>query len=289
MCVFISSIHNNMIVNEYHRSTSISDVIGIKVMHDISSALDEHLICNDSKWFSVKGNKLKPCVKNQAEYLSKKFQAKLNTLGWAIEKEIDDQRIDSFISYSYEGAFLQLSKARLMDLISEIDPDDPSFIPKVTDSLSLYKRKSPIVANQRIAEDNDVKYGKFDVRIGLEFETGNIASSFRAIGKLNFLYETGQIDIGVFVTCASKDDSTRIWPSSNRNGSLTELKNRKFLSQIKFPSIVAGFKPDGYSRDADYLGRTGSKYRIPLSTEAFEMKGKRYRYAADKESCILLE
>jgi hypothetical protein len=278
-----------MVVSQFHRSASISAAIGTRVMGDISSALDEYLICNDSKWFNFKGNRLKPCVKNQAEYLSKKFQANLNALGWQIEKVIDDQRIDSFVLYPYEGEFLQLNKLRLMDLISKIDPDDPLFLPKVSDSLSLYRRKSPIVANQQIAEENDVKYGKFDVRIGLEFETGNIASSFRAIGKLNFLYETGQIDIGVFVTCSSKDDSTRIWPSSNRNGSLTELNNRKFLSQIKFPSIVAGFKPDGYSRDADYLGRTGSKYRIPLSTEEFEMNGKRYRYATDKESCILLE
>src|SRR5262249_25316698 len=67
------------------------------------------------------------------------------------------------------------------------------------------------------------------VRVGLEFETGNIASSFRALWKLNILYLANLLDAGVFITSLDKTTTAaRIWPQSNRNGSFTELEQRNY-------------------------------------------------------------
>src|SRR5207244_4405488 len=94
------------------------------------------------------------------------------------------------------------------------------------------------------------------LRVGLEFETGNIASSFRSLNKMNFLFRKGLIDAGVFI--ASRDKKTtaaRIWPMSNRNGSFEELERRNYREMISFPIWELSFAPDGVSQTAPYLGR----------------------------------
>ncbi len=107
------------------------------------------------------------------------------------------------------------------------------------------------------------KYVSYRYKIGIEFETGNVASSFRAINKLNGLFHQGQIDGGCFITSIDKKNSaTRIWPVSNRNGSFQELKNRSYLSQVSLPLICIGFAPDGFSRAAPFLGANGALYNL---------------------------
>jgi hypothetical protein len=100
-------------------------------------------------------------------------------------------------------------------------------------------------------------------RIGLEFETGNIASSFRALTKLGFLYRRGHIDAGAFITSIDKANAAaRIWPTANRNGSFVELEARQYRDSIFFPIWEAGFAPDSFNRNAPYLGPKKTTYTM---------------------------
>lgn len=128
--------------------------------------------------------------------------------------------------------------------------------------------------------------GMEKIRIGLEFETGNIASSFRAFSKLNSLFRLGKIDAGVFIT--SKDKSTtacRLWPVSNRNGSFEELEKRN----IALPMFEFSFCPDGYSHHAPYLGSGGNTYFLIDQGRTKVIGGIRYRiFTGEKKSDTLL-
>ena len=110
----------------------------------------------------------------------------------------------------------------------------------------------------------------------MEFETGNIASSFRAISKLNNLFDIGEIDIGVFITSEDKTSSTKIWPSSNRNGSIEELNKRKFIQSIKFPAIIVGFAPDGWDENVGFLKSDKNRFSLSENIEIREIEGKSY-------------
>ena len=128
-----------------------------------------------------------------------------------------------------------------------------------------------------------------NVRIGFEFETGNIASSFRALSKLDSLYKQGAIDIGVFVTSIDKGSTaTRIWPSSNRNGSFEELKNRDYKRNVEVPLIEYGFRPDRIDSTAPYLFKDGSTYYPIFTGKDVEVSGKLFSiYTSDGVEVLL--
>ena len=108
-------------------------------------------------------------------------------------------------------------------------------------------------------------------KVGVEFETGNIASSFRALRKLSDLFANGSIDAGVFVTSIDKASSaTRIWPVSNRNGSFEELRRRNYESGLDLPMLCVGFAPDGFSTEVPHLGQDGELYTIKLTDQQTE-------------------
>jgi hypothetical protein len=117
--------------------------------------------------------------------------------------------------------------------------------------------------------------------VGVEFETGNIASSFRALTKLGNLFSAGKIDAGVFVTSNDKANcAARIWPASNRNGSFEELRRRRYKDNVALPLWEVGFAPDAFDSSAPYLGIDGSLYRPVASPtvaeEDEEIDGVRY-------------
>ena len=115
------------------------------------------------------------------------------------------------------------------------------------------------------------------LRVGLEFETGNIASSFRALIKLNNLYADGHIDLGVFVASIDKARcATRIWPVTNRNGSFEELDARDFRANLIVPLWEFGFAPDEFSSDVSYLGQDGSVYSPQSTGRSIDHAGTRY-------------
>ena len=118
-------------------------------------------------------------------------------------------------------------------------------------------------------------------RIGLEFETGNIASSFRAINKLQTLFNEDLIDVGVFITSKSKENgAARIWPSSNRNGSFEELSNRKYQTQRSYPHIDISFWPDGYDNSAPYFDEHGCFQLSEIQTA--RVNGKMYELGKNR-------
>jgi hypothetical protein len=131
----------------------------------------------------------------------------------------------------------------------------------------------------RFARFFDAVLGNTVVRVGLEFETGNIASSFRSLNKLNYLFRAGHIDAGVFITSRDKVSTAgKIWPVSNRNGSFEELERRNYAETISFPIWEFAFSPDSVSQTAPYLGADGTTYTptntgrvVTIGTERYEV------------------
>jgi len=208
---------------------------------------------------------------NSAKYISNKFQRNLAMHeGCYGETKRLDQSFDGLIELEYSGFAYSLQSERdVVDVSLEyirrkgldkktINNLFPMFygmyvertcfnIPDVIDTADLF-----------YGENIDVQYN-----IGVEFETGNVASSFRAINKLNGLFQQGEIDGGCFITSVDKASSaTRIWPVSNRNGSFQELKQRGYVNQISLPLICIGFAPDGFSSNVGFLSNLGDKYYL---------------------------
>lgn len=219
--------------------------------------LENPFIVNPTKWFEYSNNLLKPRVVNKAEHLSYNFHQGLKEIGWKIDHVISDQEIDAFKIITVDNCpGMTISQSSLSQCLATL-PIDDKLLSTVSDLYSNHFCRNFFQVTNRICGSffekvcNNVK-----IRVGLEFETGNIASSFRAILKLNNLYSDNKIDVGVFVCSNSKSAATKIWPSSNRNGSIDELMNRNFLSNVKFPILLCGFEPDGWDASVGYLEKT---------------------------------
>ena len=259
----------------YHRCNpdAVAEKISDRVVRDVSRSLGsivtrrKKFVVNDAEWFIRRGHgRLTPCVMNAAKFISGTFQ---NTLreqcGWETNIEIAGQEIDGFVSLTGGGRRFRIPPdARFVDFYRlHCEQNAPPDIRK--EFLSSWRRYVQIGINQ-LAEVEPAFQGFFEksgpdaatVRVGLEFETGNIASAFRALDKLETLYVTGHIDYGVFVTSINKEHAAaRIWPSSNRNGSFSELENRNYRNNRTVPLWEFGFGPDKFDRAAAYLGNAG--------------------------------
>ena len=290
---------------------SFSDsAINTRVSDDTKWALGEistsdgKFIINDTLWYWVnpKGQ-LRPCVVNSAKYISTHFQQNLEAKGWHKEELIDNQRIDAYIELHTSVKCHELTKDNFFEFLRKFD--DLANAGELAGELqgleldgvcsALYQKyvkrsifsidKLPINLQELFA---DTAGGSL-VRIGVEFETGNIASSFRALTKLNNLYVAGLIDAGVFITSEDKNNcAARIWPVSNRNGSFQELVNRNYLQNILVPLWEYSFKPDGFSDSAPYLGEGLTLY-YPKDTGATRViEGNEYQiWAGEKGQEIL--
>jgi hypothetical protein len=234
---------------------------------------DRGFVVNDTIHFRRQRNsKVTPCVMNSANFISKRFQSNLAGIeGCRGETKIIEQDIDGIITCRYSGAGYKIrDRNKLLEVLHnyiksrDLPPDSvftlfPMFY-------GMYVQ-SDIYDIAHLPSEDHKLFDKIDVdktfRLGVEFETGNVASSFRAINKLFILFQAGHIDAGIFVTSTDKTSSaTRIWPVSNRNGSFQELRQRNFMKQISLPLICIGFAPDGFDSNAPFLGRTGSLYNI---------------------------
>ena len=266
------------------------------IKKDISFAFDlegtGQTIINPTKFFKMHPDgKLKAIVMNQAEFLSKGFQKRLVDAGWAIEETLNKQTIDGFSHLSEELIeSASLTKDNFVKILNELDLENPHFLDQISSYYkNFYKRNCFNVDSGESKEYFSIKPSRVRLKVGLEFETGNIASSFRAISKLNVLYNKSYIDVGIFITSYDKSVSTRIWPSSNRNGSIEELNNRKFLEQIQFPLILIGFEPDVWDGNASFLKRDGTRYSLDGMTTEKTVLGKKYIYHNLKKIYELVE
>ncbi len=248
--------------------------VSARVTGDVTAALQavttvgSQFVINDTPWlWKNPQGAMRPQVVNSAKYLSVKFQAYLHTQkGWDKEKTLAGQTIDAHIELPCPAGH-QLDKSRLTAFLDEYTTDNPEA--SVDDVFFRYVKRSCLGLSTV-----DPKYHHYfgigaaatRIRIGLEFETGNIASSFRSLNKLNFLFRKGQIDSGVFITSRDKDTtSARIWPMSNRNGSFQELEQRNYRETISFPVWEFAFAPDSIDRNAPYLGKDGTTF-VPVNT-----------------------
>lgn len=244
----------------------ISNTIENEIQNSFNAYLENPFIINDTKWFEFSSGKLKPRVTNKAEYISKKFQNGLEKYGWHIDHKLLNQEIDGYKEFQISGIKgFTISEENFRLLLSTLHLDD-KFLKIITciylcNFLKNLYLNPPLVDQKLFQEISTTA----KVRVGLEFETGNIASSFRALSKLNFLFLENAIDIGIFITSNSKNVSTRIWPSANRNGSLEELNQRKFLEDIRLPILICGFEPDKWDNTAQYLGNK-DRYQIIAET-----------------------
>ncbi len=251
-------------------------------LNSINTKGDEFIV-NDRLYFrEQRRNKFTPCVVNSATFLSSKFQAYLDSAKYSKgETKIGEQSIDGFLEIPFNGTGYEIKdKNNILKLIHEyIDIENLS--PKSV--YTLFPKFYGMYVDRNLFDVPELPahlvklFNPQRVRdvykIGVEFETGNIASSFRALNKLFVLFQTGAIDAGVFVTCKDKANaSTRIWPQTNRNGSFQELNQRNYLEQVSLPLISISFAPDGFSGTAPFLGKAGNTYH-PKDTGAVHSSG----------------
>ncbi|MDU1036852.1 MAG: hypothetical protein E7A30_11905, partial [Staphylococcus sp.] len=253
---------------------TISEIVKKNVTYSLNKiiTINDKFIINDTSFMRKQSNnRITPCVMNSASFISSKFQHNLSLLrNCSGEININQQRIDGLIRVEYNGSAYRIKdKSKILEIAfkyieSKNLPNSviyalfPMFYGMYVDRLCF-----SIPELNGIEHLFDIEQVNYHYKIGVEFETGNVSSSFRAINKLNNLFHEGHIDGGCFITSIDKKNSaTRIWPVSNRNGSFQELKNRAYISQISLPLICIGFAPDEFSQTAPFLGANGELYEL---------------------------
>jgi hypothetical protein len=263
-----------------------------RVRKDVSKALGAvqtvagSFIVNDTLWLAVNDRgKVTPCVMNSAKFISGIFLNSLSRLGWSLEKTIIEQTIDAYIALPQPGQAYRVPDKQFVDYFQAYTSttDGLQEVKEAGGLDRLFSRLYGTLVSRPFVHPTTVpdllqRYAEpvpesVTVRIGLEFETGNIASSFRSLLKLGLLYAAQEIDLGVFITSIDKPScATRIWPTTNRNGSFQELKQRNYQRMVILPLWEFGFAPDGFSSTTGYLAGDGSLY-TPKSTNGKHVDG----------------
>jgi hypothetical protein len=271
-----------MVLDWYHVDYSLPKELVSLIKNEIEVAFDidgsGKFVVNPKHFYGKQKGKLTRAVINSANYISGRFQGRLSELDWILERKLLNQKIDGYKEYKLESEdVVAIYKNEYGEVLKEIDPDIENYLNIVSDLHSRYYKRNAFTQSEDFPKKGFTHVSSsIKVRVGLEFETGNIASSFRAIGKMNVLYENDKIDVGVFITSIDKKVSTNIWPSSNRNGSIEELRNREFMTQIKFPAIIIGFAPDKWDESALFLGANKERFELTGETEEVEFNGSRF-------------
>jgi len=265
-----------------------------RIATDVAAALyrvqtlDGRFLVNDRPFFTRKAaGTLKPCVVNTASYISGHFQKALEGLGWTKEKTVNRQRIDAYIEIPVSGYAFSIPANSFPNVFEEyldLKYDDLSDVRLDREASRLYRGYVARTKFQITDFPASLRHLfttrpiTSPIRIGLEFETGNIASSFRALMKLEELFSSGHIDLGVFVTCIDKGTcAARIWPQSNRNGSFQELKQREYASGRTVPTFDIGFAPDGFGDYYPFLGKNLKTYKMHPTDRTLTHGGTSYR------------
>ncbi|TBN32180.1 hypothetical protein [Pseudomonas sp. BGI-2] len=274
-----------MRINIEHDGQFIPDMIRDRAFEIISNCLNSirtspaGFIVNDTLHFRRQRNSnVTACVMNSANFISSQFQRNLSQIpGCRGETNIAGQDIDGMIVQQYTGIGYRVKdKNKLLevlhDYIVQKNLPESAIYTLFPMFYGMYVQNAFYDISHLPPEAIEL-FESVPVdalfRLGVEFETGNVASSFRALNKLFVLFQEGHIDAGVFVTSTDKSTSaTRIWPVSNRNGSFQELRQRNYLGQVSLPLLCVGFAPDGFDSQAQFLGRGGLLYSLrPTGTK----------------------
>lgn len=269
---------------------SISESIRDRLTRDVTSALKsvktvgDEFVVNDTLWFwRNPAGAIRPTVVNAAGYISKQFQNHLQQLGWQKEPTINGQNFDALLAFQDSVKCYSLLESDFLTVLQRMR--EAGFEDYGLEATAIFRQfvqsSTPFLPSSLVpfSESFTSEVRSYDFRIGLEFETGNIASSFRAIDKLQGLYDSDEIDIGIFVTSKSKrDGAARIWPVSNRNGSFEELRQRNYQDRRRYPHIDISFRPDRYDANAKYFGDDGL-YEMKFTGEVEDVGGIQYDVA----------
>lgn len=260
------------------------------------TTINNKFIINDSLYFrNQRTQKITPCVMNSATFISTAFQKNLSKIDNCHgETKINDQSFDGYIEVPYSGIGYKIKDPNeLLRVIHRYI--DLYNLPK-NSVYTLFPMFYGMYVERGYYDINSLQFARdlfyseevsHIFRVGVEFETGNVASSFRAINKLYTLFQYNNIDCGCFITSQDKGScATRIWPVSNRNGSFQELEQRNYRNQISLPLIAIGFAPDGFDQNAPFLSRNGDLYN-PFDTGTTDSEGKyRIFLGEDKEQLL---
>ena len=261
----------------------------------------DKFIVNPTIWYSIVPTKkghldAKPRVMNSADFLSRQLGKNLKSRGWtagAKEQQIDGQKIDGYIELESRETMSKMSEGDIIEFLYEAKnagllvgtPSKQAFDfyhSRFCNNSWLIPKEVPQVLHRFF-----MTAPPRPIRVGLEFETGNIASSFRALMKLELLFKKGLLDYGVFITSIDKaTTAAQIWPVSNRNGSFTELANRRATVGLTIPLLQIGFQPDGLSKSAGYLGADGRTFKPKPTGKRRKVSGLTFlEYKFNGASC----
>ncbi|ELA8075106.1 hypothetical protein ACA877_000480 [Vibrio alginolyticus] len=266
-----------------------------KALNEITTVNNKFII-NDSLYFRrQRTKKITPCVMNSATYISSQFQSNLDKIeSCRGETKANGQAFDGYMEIPYEGKGYKIKKPNdLLYVIHEYIKINE--LPSKS-IYTLFPMFYGMYVERGFYDINSLGFaeGMFDsvmvkhkFRVGVEFETGNVASSFRAINKLYTLFQSNIIDCGCFITSKDKGTcATRIWPVSNRNGSFQELEQRNYRDQVSLPLISIGFAPDGFDANAPFLSRKYGLYS-PQDTGTLDESGKFKIFLGEDEEELL--
>jgi hypothetical protein len=265
-----------------------------KVDGDVRAALQSVItvggkfVVNDSLWYGLdKRGKVKPRVVNSADFISRTFQRTLVSRGWSIPKAsaLAGQAIDGYIELPLATGSKGYAPDRnqFRSFFEDYWDDHPTEDVD-RDFLRYYQTYhrrdffglGSLDARYHHHFAEKTVSAKTLLKIGLEFETGNIASSFRALWKLNVLFLAKLIDAGIFITAIDKKNAAgRIWPVANRNGSFEELEHRNYKRNVLLPLWEYSFAPDRFDAAAPHLGRAGT-YTLTNAGRTTTAGGKQY-------------
>ncbi|WP_318496516.1 PDDEXK family nuclease [Photobacterium leiognathi] len=283
---------------------SIPEIVRTKIVENINISLnnittiDGKFIINDKLFFKSQNKRRpSPCVVNSANFISKKFQYELSQIENCYgETKINNQSFDGLMNVNYSGeGYTIKDKNKILELVHKYIENKKLPIRTVYTLFPLFYGMYVERGYYNLLPELNFARDLFKVeevnqtfKVGVEFETGNIASSFRAINKLNTLFHENEIDCGCFITSNDKcNGATRIWPVSNRNGSFEELINRNYIDQISLPLVAIGFTPDGFCQDAPLLGFDGKLY-TPEDTGRLNDTGEYKVLLGDRKEEILI-
>lgn len=262
--------------------------VELKLKDDISAALrsiktdGDDFVVNPTVWYRPGKSAATPRVANEAGFLSKTFQNSLlyPASPWSIETTIENQTIDAYAEFQciVPGATIDLQS--LCDWVPQGHCTALEIPARFGKFYGTHVRRSLYSADglpEELRARAIVAPNPSVLRVGVEFETGNIASSFRALLKLNLLFRLEAIDLGVFVTSNSRNGAaTVIWPASNRNGSFDELEQRRWAEVIDVPILGIGFEPDKLDVSAPILRHTGMHKSLASTAQLVKIGKKSY-------------
>jgi hypothetical protein len=269
-----------------------------RIFGDVVQALEgvvanskDKFIVNPTIWYNISPTKkgyseAKPKVINSADYISDKFQSNLHRLGWVSgshEQTIQNQTIDGYIELVSTNEMFNLAEEKFLNFFTNLPDVERKKFSNLRAAFNYYYSR---FCNSGWHLSKEVEHlqhyftiaERRKVKIGLEFETGNIASSFRALNKLDNLFHQGEIDFGIFVTSLDRaSTAAQIWPVSNRNGSFEELQNRNYKAGLTIPLLEIAFQPDELNSKAKYLGSAGELFEPAEENEVQEINGIKYQ------------